>query len=67
MMFRFMRSHITRIIFNTMGMSHLERKENIRTIGVILTRLLHCTQYTTWKNVDHVHRMQSGTPELHEV
>jgi len=31
------------------------------TIVVISTRFLHCTQYMTWKNVDH------GTSELHEV
>ena len=33
---------------------------------VISTRFVHCTQYMTWKNVDHVHRIYSGTSELHE-
>jgi len=36
------------------------------TIVVISTRFLHCTQYVTWENVDHMHRIHSGTCELHE-
>jgi len=36
------------------------------TSVVTSTRFLHCTQYITWKNVDHVHRIHSGMSELHE-